>query len=233
MNAPSSAQSGNVFFYIFVAVALLAALSFVVAEGSRTTAQSLTSDKLNLASSEIIDYGSVIAKAATQLRLRGVLPEQISFAHPDHNAAYGTIDTNPPYEIFNSAGGGIVFRAPPADALTQASAGAPFRFAGNIEIDQVGSSCANAACSELLMFVDGLREDICGRINELVGVSNPSGVPPVDAGMDTSHFFAGTYAYASTVGDSAGSVNVAAHSAGCFRDNGTGRYVFYQVILPR
>src|SRR5688500_16139778 len=119
-------ESGNVFFYIFICIALLAALSYAVAQGSRSSVTTLTDDRRQLVATEIIGYGDIVSKAVTQLRLRGTQVDQLSFANTVlPSADYGDYDcidppdtcpagTGPQHEVFNPAGGAVVYSDPPA-----------------------------------------------------------------------------------------------------------------------
>ena len=72
-------QSGNVIYYVLIAVALLAALSYVVAQSGRGGFSSITKDRAGLIASEILDYSNMIETAMGQLRLRGCGLEEVSF----------------------------------------------------------------------------------------------------------------------------------------------------------
>ena len=106
-------ENGSAIFYIFIAVAMLAALSFAVAQSSRSTGKSLTEDRAKLAASEVISYGDTIAKAVGQIRLRGMQDYAMRFSHSNANATYGIYDTEPRAEIFNPQGGGVIYRRTP------------------------------------------------------------------------------------------------------------------------
>lgn len=239
---PAHRESGNVFFYLFIAVALLGALSFAVAQSSRQTGKGLTDDRAQLAASEIISYGDTVAKAVGQMRLRGIKPYQFSFAHPDAHSDYGTYDARPTAEVFNPQGGGVIFRAPPVLAGT----GAPltYNFTGAYEVQNAGvTGCTLPAnnpsdCSELLLTVTGVNETVCRMMNGLVSVSDKEAAPPEDDELPNSPVFTGNaggtpdpYSYLGTIGDITNAAALRDHSAGCYRAGAT--YVYYQVLIAR
>ncbi|MCB1556790.1 MAG: hypothetical protein KDJ15_05700 [Alphaproteobacteria bacterium] len=226
----SSPESGNVIFYILLAVALLGALSFAVAQSDRGSITTITDDKARLYAGDFIAYGDTLAKAVTQMRLRGSSVAALSFAHPDAHADYGTYDSDPDNEVFNPAGGAVIYAAPEDDALD--SAGAVYEFLSDNEIEQVGTTCGAAACADLIAALSGVKKPVCVAINDLLSVDNPSGDPPTDGGIDTTRF-AGSFGYSKTVGDEVSSAALEGKSAGCFYDSGSAAYVFYQVLLPR
>ena len=154
-------ESGNAIVYIFIAIALLAALSFAVSQSSRSAGKGLSEDRASLAASEIIAYGDAVSKAVGQLRLRGIKDYQLRFSFPDSSHTdYGTFDDEPRVEIFNRQGGGVLYRQPPTQA---GSTPLTYEFTGAFAIDRIGlTGCATPEdCSELLMTVQGLRKEVC------------------------------------------------------------------------
>ncbi len=240
--AAKNSQSGNVFFYIFVAVALLGALSFAVSQSARQTGKGLIDDRAQLAASEIISYGDTVAKAAGQMRLRGIKPYQLSFAHPRAHADYGTYDTRPTAELFNPQGGGVIFHEPPILAGT----GAPltYNFVGAFAVENVGlTGCTPPAqqpaeCSELLLTVAGLNEGVCRMLNDLLDISDKDTAPPIDDDPPTLPRFAGNaagspdpFTYTAGIGDDGTARALTQRTAGCFKSGDT--YVYYQVLIAR
>jgi hypothetical protein len=223
-------ESGNILFYILIAVMLLGALSFAVTQGSRDSVQNMNQDKGRLLATGIIDYGDTIKKAVDTIRLRGAPFTALSFADPALGAAYGTAGTAPKNEVFNTAGGAAVYTPVAADAL--AAPGQPYIFTAGNEIKDVGTTCGADACADLLLLLPGLTKDICVTINTILGVGNPAGDPPVDSGADTTAF-AGTATYAATIGDEPSSAALAGRTAGCFLDTAASSYTYFQVLQAR
>jgi hypothetical protein len=224
-------ESGNIVFYILVAVVVLAALIAAVARTGRETITSLTSDQQRLLATEIIGYGDSMAKAAAQMRLRGTKFNQFSFASPDLPAGYGTYGSAPTHEIFNPSGGGINYKQPPATAMTTAG---DYSFVATNAINNVGMTCAAASCVELLIVASPLRQDVCSRIDALLGiVTNDDDPPPEVAAFDALTPFAGTAGYSDTVGGTSGTTVLDQKSAACVKNTGTGLYNFYQVLQPQ
>ncbi len=235
-------ESGNVFFYIFIAVALLGALSFAVSQSSRQTGKGLNDDRAQLAASEIISYGDTVAKAVGQMRLRGIRPHQISFAHPDAPAAYGAYDTNPRAEVFNPQGGGVIFRSPPV--LSGTGAPLSYNYVGAFAIDGVGlTGCALPAsppedCSELLITVQGLNETVCRMANDLLGIHDRDQALPEDSALPVAPLFAGNqsgtpdpFTYSDVIGEDGDSEQLRQHTAGCYKNGAN--YIYYQVLIAR
>lgn len=216
-------------FYILIAVALLAALSYAVAMGSRASVQNLTEDRQRLLASEIIEYADTVKRAVQQLRLRGVAFNALEFDDPALTGYANANCTTGDCMIFDPAGGAIIFKSASADALTAPSSWA---FIANNEIELVGTTTGDAAGADLLMVQPNVIRDVCVMINDLLDVTNPSGDPPVDTNFDTTVPFTGAAAYAQTVGDEASSAPLSGKTAGCFRE-GAAAYYFYEALIPR
>lgn len=223
-------ESGNAMFYILICVGLLAALSYAIAQGSRTSATALTQDRSQLLASQLIEYGDVLSKAVGQMRLRGTGISDLRFAHPDLNAAYGTYGNDPDHEIFHPDGGGVNYQRLPSTITNTAD----WVFTAENPVQDVGLTCTNSSCSELLAVATGIGEQVCFAVNELISVSNVGGAPPADAAVETSTLFAGAFAYNSEIiGDGDGSIggsNMAGQTAACILDDARGENIFYQVL---
>lgn len=226
-------EHGNVFYYILIAVALLAALSFAIAQGGRSSVGTLNSDRIGLLATDVIAYGDTVGKAVSQLRLRGTALTELSFASTFLSAAeYGVYGADAANEIFNPDGGAVVYQDPPEDVTVSGTE--TYQFLSANEVENVGTTCGAAACSDLIVIVSGVREDICTRINDLLGVDNPSDAPPTDTNIDKTVPFkpaASPFSYSKTLGDEDAALD--GQSEGCFQDTTDTDYVYYKVLLPR
>lgn len=236
MRKNKSDQSGNVLFYILIAVSLLAALSYAVSQGNRGSLSTVNEEKAKLLASEIIEYGNVMGSAVSQLRLRGIKDSELCFDDPawgvsDYNHAECTDDLN---KIFHISGGGLTWAEPPADAMdSSATPDNLWHIYGDNEINLVGTTCGAASCADLILVVDELSEAVCIQINDSLGVDNPSNVPPTDLDMGETRY-TGTFSYSETIGDEAGGTVLESQSAGCFqKTTAPAEYVYYKVLIAR
>jgi hypothetical protein len=113
MNAhPYHRESGNIFFYIFLGVALFGALTLAVSQGGRVSSSNLTREQMQLRATEIIDYSDTISKAVGTLRLRGVTLANLRFATPalsvtDYGDSTAIDQVN---LVFHPNGGSAIYR---------------------------------------------------------------------------------------------------------------------------
>lgn len=228
-------EKGNVLFYILIAVILLAALSYAVAQSGRGNVGQVNEEKARLLASEILEFASSMSNAVAQLRLRGVLDTELCFDDPQWGGApYNNPScTDNAKKIFHLDGGGLTWKNAPSQAMD--STQTPdnlWHIYGNNEIEEVGTTCAAAACAELILVTDELKLEVCKKINDLLGVENPSDAPPIDSSVGTTRFI-GTYAFTSTIGDEAGGEQLIRKTGACFENQANGKYTFYKVLVAR
>lgn len=228
MKTASCTEQGNVLFYILIAVALLSALAFAVSQNSRTGIKHVSEEKTQLLATDIMDYASVIATSYSQLRLRGCKLETISFESTGNN---GYVNNNSPADktchIFELAGGGVTYKNPAPEALTNAG---DHIFTMDFEIAGVGTTCGTYHCAELIMVTGQVTENVCIKINQLLKVDNPSDQPPGEgATFSTATKFTGALDYDTTLSASA----IYGKNAACIEDTDNGAFYFYKVIAAR
>lgn len=229
-------ERGNVLFYIFIAVALLAALSYAVANSTRGNVQQITSERARLYAAEMIEFSNVMTNAVAQLRLRGVDVDELCF----DDTGWGTTDydhggcTDDLNKIFAPSGAGLTWSQPPEGAMTNTPVpDNMWHIYADNEVDDVGTTCGAADCADLVLMADELSEQTCIEMNELLSVTNPAGIPPTDTDIGETHY-AGTFGYSFTIGDEAGGTEFQGKSSACFqRTSAPAEYVFYKVLIAR
>jgi len=227
---PRAQERGNVFFYIFLGIALFGALSFAVSQGGQGSIKGLADEQSRLRATEIIDYTDSVGKAVGIMRLRGVKLTELSFANTG-DVAYGTPGTTPEHEVFNAEGGGMILRPISTDALDNSASGTKYyTYTGNNAVSGVGTTCTASTCADLMILALNLKKSVCITINEMISIDNPSGSPPVDDDFDDTTAFTGTMGYSETIGDETSSAPVYGHTSGCVFNNDTGEYDYYKVL---
>ncbi len=186
-----SSQSGAAFLYILIAIALIALLSAAMSRGSRTNVTVLTTEQARIAAQEIIDYGSAIATAMQKLRLRGCTDTQISFGNSVFKQHSGSLihadghNANAPSDgrcdIFKPSGGNVTAQLIPLSyvynwtAIGSNNTELGHSRNGRFQIPEVGQE----GKEELIFITPYLNENICLKINDLLGVKNPNNYPPI------------------------------------------------------
>lgn len=229
-------EEGNVLFYILVAIALLAALSYAVSRGSRGNMSGVTDDRAKLLATEIIDYGSTMANAVGQLRLRGVAVSDLCFDDPswgvnDYDHSGCTDDFN---KIFHPDGAGLTWADAPSEAMdSSASPDNLWHIYGDNEVNLIGTTCGADTCADLILVLDELSQNVCLKINDRLGITNPSDVPPTHSDIGTTRYV-GSFGYVETIGSEVGGSGLSGQPAGCFqKTDGAAKYTFYNVLLAQ
>ncbi|MGB0719015.1 MAG: hypothetical protein ACPGRX_00990 [Bdellovibrionales bacterium] len=234
-------ESGNVLFYILIAVVLLAALSYAVSQSGRS-GQKLGSERARILASDILEYSGVIGKAVAQLRLRGCTETQISFENTGVSGyTNATAPSNESCHVFSVNGAGVTYNAPLTDVLESSLSGNTFYgewlISGANETTDVGTGAA-----DLVLALPFLKESICTQINKMTGHGKSDGTPIVDAGdsigrSDDTKFTGSFAASPENMGTAdPTSDNYSAKLAGCIEgdtDPASENYTFYKVLIAR
>ncbi len=228
-------QSGSALFYIFICIALFAALSMAVARMMQGGDAVGRGDTKKLGGTEMLQYADAVRNAVRAMQISGTGEDSVCFDAPGWGTGTYVFDacSDVANQVFDAEGGAVVWENP-GNTLND---GSPWLFTGANGVDGVGTSCAGAGCADLKMVLPHVKMDVCLAVNGQLGITNPGGVPPDDNGYDPTPF---TGAYASTgtgdIGDEAGSAGLRGKMAGCFKSNGlptSGDYYFYRVLIAR
>lgn len=243
-NSKRQSEKGNVLFLILIAVALFAALSYVVTQSTRSGGGSTEREKNILSSAQMTQYPTALRTSIIRMVLGGVSVESIRFNDPS-NA--GSISTN--QLVFHPNGGGAGFQDAPADL--SASGNTPLAWVYNANFDVPGIGIDEAGGNDIIAFLPGVSQGVCKQVNEQLGITPQagcdvsSGVPQIATGVTSTLLDAQMMgaphspAYVFPTGDQPdlecqGGVAFARQASGCFYDNSAPkRYVFYSVLLER
>lgn len=241
-----ASERGAVFFYILLAVALFAALSYAVSRNNRGSVSILTDQQAKLAAQEIIEYGNNVAQAVQKLRLRGVADTEISFENDVYKELDGDLAqpasefpncTTNDCKVFNNYGGAILPSIISDIALADLSdqIGTSFLKPGysyfiSLKMEGVGSDD-----NDLVLRIPFLKTNTCLKINNSLGINNPGGNPPED-GVGGWTEYKNTYTGTGITGDEA--TNLVGKTSFCSRWPGGSlgderENHFYQVLIAR
>lgn len=220
-------ESGNVLFYILIAIALLGALTFAITRQGGDSLE-ISEEKSKVLATEFLEYSNMVANAFGQLRLRGCDLDDMNF---DHSDLTGYDNSSAPSDgtcdIYALAGGGLEYVPPPYAAMTGVTPSTNhWNFYADTEIEDVGTTCGSSSCSDLIIVAANIRQSVCEAINEHLGVRMTSSAVPTDTAFGTTKF-TGSMDYNVTVGDE--DSNLETKRAACVNAGG-GTYTFYKVL---
>ena len=210
-------EGGNVLFLILIAVALFAALSYVVMSSSRTSPASL-SEKDRLAAAEILNYVVAVRTSVQRMLISGVNVRQLSEIAGGRNAVNGTAYayadnascTKDACRVFHPAGGGVIYRnfstyaMPPASYMGANDLAPGENDLSVINVEGLGSDANDIAIRFVL-----LNNSVCNAINvinnekEIFDWSVQTGTVPgrIETDMDSSsvYHYSGDAAFVSMI----------------------------------
>jgi hypothetical protein len=221
-----SDMSGNMLIYILGAIFLLGLL-IVLLKGSFQEGTGIDAEKVMMQAGEIQRYGSEVERGVGYILRDGYSESDLRFANPN-TASYGLITDTPQRQVFSADGGGVEWRNPPAGSQ---AAAAEWIFSGANALTQIGSTCADKSCADLLMVLPDITQALCTQINRGHNISTTTGDPPAaDNTLDLSTYFTGgVFTYAQTLESTEDALD--AQAEGCFSMGG--KYYYYRVLLAR
>ena len=241
-------QNGNALWFILIAVALIGILTAALTRGGSSTDDTGSYEKNQLAASEILRYASSIESAVQSLLARGCSENDISFWHDSdgngtENGSDDYFNANSPTDhschVFEPEGAGLTWQLPPA----RINDGSDYFFNSGACIRGVGPDVPFCNGSdgnrneELLIALPNISLNNCIALNRLLGVTNPSGVPPQDPNCSIT---TSTGLFQGTFNNSGCAINDTATSdglhSGCMEggtDPPAGTYHFYHVLHAR
>ncbi|MGH1455979.1 MAG: hypothetical protein ACRBDI_04295 [Alphaproteobacteria bacterium] len=230
MISKTNNQSGNVLFFILIAVALFAALSYAVTTGNRGAGDSSSGETSLIASSEITQYGTALENALTYLTVsKQCNPDEMSFERSpfdgsDTSYINPSAPSNLSCHVFSSSGGRAATMQPPSGANNDNDEYA------YIETQVLGigadQTLCGADCADIVLILKNVNQSACKKFNlKLKG--DPS-IPIQDDGDN--------YENEEYTGIFNGNTNIdggaSGHRSLCIQSAG-GTYYFYHVLLPR
>ncbi len=213
-------QSGNVLFYILIAVALLAALSYTVAQSGRGSVSSINRERAYIYATEIIEYGNILSQAVSQIKLRGYNDNQISFENNKISGYSNSNCTDDECKIFHINGGSLTWLDPPKSS----NDGTDWLITVN-EINNIGTSNA-----DLILLLQNIDQEICKQINNKL-----HGTTVIPQESDTINLSKFTGNYTGSVISDASNI-ISGNYSYCFEGGTTpptGTYHYYQVLIAR
>ena len=241
-------ESGNVLFLILIAVALFAALSYAVTSSSRSGGNDANNETNLISSATITQYPAAIRTAILRMQVSdGVDISDLEFNAPDVfedctavNSVVGA------HCVFHPNGGSATYVSAPADVMDDNQPGV-WTFNGDFEINNIGiSTDGSEAGNEIIAFLPGIKQGVCNRINQELGITGIpatgatiAGTDDTTAGynriMDEGLGIEGTndILLGSETGAIAGTAALDGQAYGCFRNTASGDYVYFHVLVEQ
>ena len=229
-------QKGSALFIILIAVALFAALSYVVSNMMRSgsSGTNLNEERAEIYASEALDYARNIRQTVQDLRIsNGCKDTDISFEATGLTGYEHTPVATDDCKVFHTSGGGMSYATPSADI----NDGVDWLFSGANQIQSIGTDDQGSFSHdslEIIAWLPYISLDLCNALNEQLDIASP---PPVDQVSADYIKFTGSYSASNEILDSGnileGKMAACFQAADVFGGPSNGGYHFYQVLIAR
>jgi hypothetical protein len=215
-------ESGNAFVIVMLGVVLFAALMFTFTRSSQQGSGNMTDRELQLTASDVTDYAQSLERSVNKVMLQGgsenILSFDNTFSSTYQNSAC-TVDT---CKVFLPDGGAAAWENPPPGA----NDGSAWVYTGANSVPGMGDD----ATADLVAVLPNVTSGLCLKINDMLNVTNPGGVPPSAAGIVLTPFV-GTFINSGRIGD----ITLNGIPAACVMVTAPTpvHYDFYNVLMAR
>jgi hypothetical protein len=239
-------NQGNAIVIILVMIALIAALTSVAMRTSSRNSN-MDGETARIQAENIMRQAKNLESGIIKLTTVNRCSEnEISFENTITTRSYtnASAPTNKRCHVYDLAGSGQSYTAVNEAVLdgsknTRSDYG-EWVFTGTHCVLEIGSN-DDSTCTDselaLVSIIPHINLQTCLAINNLNGITNPSGLPPIEVYDETATEFIGSFATSTDpeIGELTGT-ELIGHTTGCF-ENSSGSwndsYIFYHVLLAR
>lgn len=215
-------ESGNVLFFILLAIALIGLVTAAMRSGGSENAN-IDSEQLLIKVTQVKRYADELERATAMVYQNTRSESDISFAYTTAHSDYGTYETNPGAEVFHVQGGGAGYTPPPAGI----NDGSMWEFYGTSAAPDVGTNAA-----DLIAVLPNVTPEFCTAMNRTLdqtGAMEDTGACVYDA---SGTRFAGTFSLTPNTFNAAG-FTVRPAPRGCVTCTASGTRHYYHVLMRR
>lgn len=151
----SESQSGNVFFFILLAIVLIGLVTVALRSGGGSA--DIDNETVLINATTVRQYAGELERGIAFILHDGASENDIRFANR-HNADYGNINDQRTRQVFAAEGGGVEYRLP----IPAISGASQWEFYGHTHLPGVGSDRP-----ELVAVLPDVTEAFCTRINKM------------------------------------------------------------------
>lgn len=226
-------ERGNALIYVLIAVALFAALNFVLSDQTDSEEMAfLNGDKAEIVASQIITYASQAKSAVDQMLFTGGQIDNLSFDTPLTDAT--AFNTSPHFnKVYHPSGGGLNIGNLPENsfdgALSDPNHGWYMGRFNNIE-------WTTSTDEDVILVAFGLTEQICGILNDKI--TGSTAIPQItdsikEVMIDDDLYSSGTNTALTTAPGSPICGDCHERASLCVEDTAGDIFAFYTVIADQ
>lgn len=223
-------EAGNALIYVLIAIALFAALSFVLARQTDTSESAgVSGDKANLYATQLISYATQTKQVMDQLVFSGTDINNLDFMLPS-DPAFNTGTTGDHVNmVYHPDGGGLIPATLPPEVIKQTDADPVAgwylgRF-NNIDWTKTGGQ-------DVILVAYQIDQSVCQKINDKLGVST---IPSISDDLKSILIDAESYATGANQDLTTGTTDICPECENkgslCIQEGG--QYAFYSVVADQ
>lgn len=153
-------ESGNVIFFVLLAVVLIGLVTAAMRSGGLEGAH-VDREQALMQATQVRQYAAELERGVVFILSGNASEMDLRFAHTDAHAEYGNdFSITPSFQVFHPQGGGAEYRLPPGGV----NDGSKWEFYGNAALPGVGSDNG-----ELVAVLPNMTEAVCTQINDMNG----------------------------------------------------------------
>lgn len=178
VSSPRESESGNIFLWILVMIALFAALSYAATQSLRGAGASISQDRAKVVAAEIIQYGNAVKTAYKTMRIDGIPVNQMSYEMVTHQYQNGTpmniANTNcttNACRLFHAQGGKAPERQFFEYGVIPSWWNAGWSKVGTVEFNASDVVNLGTSLPEVTIRVVQIHPNICKEVNKLQGIT--------------------------------------------------------------
>jgi hypothetical protein len=222
-------ERGSAIVYVFIGVALFGVLMFAFTRGGSQNSTNASSQQARIIATQIIDFSDIVSRKVNTLLSNGCSETEINFYVPTTQVANPLARADGSCDVFKGNGKYITLKS--TNALISGSTPNWFLSAYIMGVSGVGSD----TYIDMTVMARNIKKEVCVELNNILGIPNPSGVPPRSTSIWGGVDFVGVL-YTGKGRE----INPAGHQlygkdSACYIStwvDGKDYYYFYKVIVP-
>ncbi len=188
-NPHQNRQSGNALWFILVAIALLAALTFALTQNSSKTADNLSTEQARIVAQQTMrDFNEYTQGVQKLTSMHNCSESQISFENTfvDPPSMYTNVKSPLDHrcKMFMPEGAGLIRRNAPTGLVDRSKVAGDARWiiTGYLSVNGAGpekedETTCSTNCAELIMGNQYIDPEVCRQYNQMLKINNGQPVP--------------------------------------------------------
>lgn len=229
-NHERKSESGNALIYVLIAIALFAALTFVLSrQADNGDTGGISEDKASLYATQLISYATQAKQSIDQMLFSGADIDDLDFTPPD-DAGFNAGDPGDRiYMVYHPDGGGLIPGKIPSEAIQEEDSDPePGWYLGKFSnVDWTAT-----ANDDVILVAYQIRPEVCQKINDKMGIGT---IPSITSAIKLVMIDEDSYGTGSNTDltTDSGEICPECHDRGSLCVQEGGIYAFYTLVADQ